>query len=366
MIQQKLSPGSLDVSAKFHNLAIVAEEQGDYMGAEAYEQQALAIRERLNARMAIGSSFGGLAHYALDRGDFTKAEDLFRKALAIYEELAPDSEEVTDALNAIGNIARHRGDLAEAEKRYSQSLEIEEKVAPGGINAADNLNDLGTVARARSNYDKAEVLYPRALAILEKLAPGTQSHANVLNNLGLLMRDEGHLEAAEQYFARSISALEQHTAQLGGSQDTESVFRAHQSHFYKDYISILLALKRFDQAFLVAEQSRSRSLLTVLASRDLAIDADLPADVRRALKTNANEYDQAQQQLATLSPAKDAARVEQLTTRLHELSVQRQQLIESVRRTSPRFATFQYPQPLDLATTRAALDPGTAMLSFLV
>jgi CHAT domain-containing protein len=43
-----------------------------------------------------------------------------------------------------------------------------------------------------------------------------------------------------------------------------------------------------------------------------------------------------------------------------------EQLIDRVRKLSPRFASLRYPQPLDVGGTREVLDRGTVMLSFSV
>jgi CHAT domain-containing protein len=51
---------------------------------------------------------------------------------------------------------------------------------------------------------------------------------------------------------------------------------------------------------------------------------------------------------------------------LHELSTEREQLIDSIRKASPRFADLKYPRPLDVNAVRDILDPGTILASFSV
>lgn len=104
----------------------------------------------------------------------------------------------------------------------------------------------------------------------------------------------------------------------------------------------------------------------MLAERDLVIDNDLPTEIRRTLKINSGAYDQAQEELSKLRPVKDSDRIEQLFSRLRELSAEREQLIDGVRMASPRFAALRYPQPLDVSATRKILDIGTILLSFSV
>jgi tetratricopeptide (TPR) repeat protein len=74
-----------------------------------------------------------------------------QQALAIYEKLAPNSLQVADTLNNLGNVAANRGDLARAEQLYQQALAIDEKLAPNSLQVAGTLNNLGNVALDRGD-----------------------------------------------------------------------------------------------------------------------------------------------------------------------------------------------------------------------
>ncbi len=87
---------------------------------------------------------------------------------------------------------------------------------------------------------------------------------------------------------------------------------------------------------------------------------------QRARKRNAAEYDRIQAQSAELNSAKDQGKIKKLIFRLRELSAEREQIAEQIKKTAPRFASLQHPQPLDLGATRRMLDPGTALLSYSV
>ncbi len=365
-VQEKLAPGSLDVASKLSNLAFVAERRGDLALAENYEARALAIRQKLGARLGVATSLGVLGQVALDRGDHAKADSSFRGALAIQEELAPDSEFVAGTLHSLGSVAKDLGDLAKAEQYYLRALGIQEKLAPGGEMVAGTLDELGALARTNGNLGKAEEYLVRSLVIEERLAPGSQDHANVLHDLGLLMRAEGNMEKAEHYMAASVGALEHQAALLGGGRSAQAEFGAQQAYYYKDYLETLLELGQADRAFVTVERSRARLLLAMLAERDLVIDADLPAEILRARKANASAYDETEEELSKLSPVKDSVRIDQLSSRLRELNTEREQLIDSVRKASPRFGDLRYPKPLGANEVREILDPGTTLASFSI
>lgn len=365
-VQEKLSPDSLDVASKLSNLAIVAERRGDLAMAEDYEHRAMVLRQNHGSHLGVASSLGVLGEVALDRQDYAIAEDNFKKALDIEQELTPGSESVAGTLHTLGRVAQERGDLRRAEEYYLKALAIQEKLAPSGEMVAGTLSQLGSVAQGNGNFAKAEDYLCKSLSIQEQLAPGTQDHANVLHNLGLLMRAEGKVDKAKEYMAGALVALEHQTSELGGGNGIQAEFNARQAFYYKDFMETLLDIGESSAAFLTAERSRARSLLTMLAKRDLVIDAGLPGEILQARKKNESAYDETQDELSKLSPVKDGGRIDQLHTQLRELASERERLIESVRKASPRYASLKYPQPLGVDETRKMLDSGTILMSFAV
>jgi CHAT domain-containing protein len=166
--------------------------------------------------------------------------------------------------------------------------------------------------------------------------------------------------------AGSLVALEHQTLELGGGSGIQAEFNAQQAFYYKDYLQTLLELGRSESAFLTVERSRARSLLTMLAERDLVVDTELPAEILQARKKNENAYDAIQEELSKLNTIKDAAHIEELLSRLRDLGAEREQMVDSLRKSSPRYAALRYPHPLSVRETRDTLDPGTILASFAV
>src|SRR6185369_14977904 len=69
---------------------------------------------------------------------------------------------------------------------------------------------------------------------------------------------------------------------------------------------------------------------------------------------------------ARLSPTHAETEVHRLQVWLHELRAQQEEIIETVRKASPRNATLHNPQPLDLAAARKILDPGTLLVAYSI
>jgi CHAT domain-containing protein len=182
------------------------------------------------------------------------------------------------------------------------------------------------------------------------------------------LRRKGDLESAVQYFGQAIDSLELQISRLGSTGEVRAEFRARNVGFYRDYIDALLDAKlaQKERAFGILERSRARSFLDTLAERDIVFSQDLPSDLKRAQRTNAADNDRTQAELSELNPVTDKEHLDKVVAHLRELSEERAQIIERIRHASPRLASLQYPQPLDLTATRQALDPGTTLLSYSV
>jgi CHAT domain-containing protein/Tfp pilus assembly protein PilF len=365
VIREKLAPDSLDLAYSLQNLGNVAYARGDLMTAEAYQKRALAIKEKLTPdSLDLSTSLGNLGAVARDRGDLTTAEAYIKRALGIREKLAPDSLDLARSLNDLGVVARDRGDLTTAEACQNRALAIQEKRAPDSLDLARSLNNLAVVARDRGDLMTAEPYFKRALVIRAKLGPGSTDEAESQHDLGLLYRKANQDRLAADHFQRAVDALEAQVGKLGGTQEAETGFRAKYGDYYRDYIDVLVALNQPEDAFRILERSRARTLLAMLAERDLVFAADLPKETERERKRIAWEYDQTQARLEQLNPAKDPAQIEGLLNGLRELRDRQSQMVEQIRQQSPRLASLQYPRPLDVRGVQAALDPATVLLSY--
>jgi CHAT domain-containing protein/Tfp pilus assembly protein PilF len=405
-IRQELAPGGSEVAATLNNLANIVSGRGDLALAEEYYLQALAILHKFEDA-GEPSALENLGVLEMDRGDFARSDEYFERALALTRKRTPGGVEVAHLLNNLGSLAAQRGDIPAAERylkqalpimqklapesgvtavcmdnlgdaelvrgdraggeaHHRQALAIMEKVAPGGLDLATMLNSAGETAFKRGDLGEAEGYHQRALAIRQKLAPGSQPEAESLHNLGVVLRSKGEAGVAGTYFARAVDALESQEARLGGTEDVRSGFRALYGSYYSDLEGALVAQHQSARAYQVSERARARGLLHMLTERDLMFAADVPADLQRVRKRNAAEYDSVQAQLAELNAAQDKEKIASVQSRLHELSAKREEIAEQIAKASPRFASLQYPRPLDLTATRRILDPGAVLLSYTV
>jgi CHAT domain-containing protein/Tfp pilus assembly protein PilF len=366
-MRQKLQPESLDVAASYQNLGFVAGNRGDWVAAEEYHLRALAIRQTLAPGSAAeAESLGNLHRIEWHKGNLAKADEYLRSALAIYEKSSPGSRDETMARIERARIAIERGDLALAEELYRRALSLLEERSPGALEMAIGLKGLGIVALKRGDLTKAETHFQRALAIAAKIAPGSTEMGELLNELGQVHRRAGRLAKAAESFCRATDVFDQQRTKLGGPLEERSAFGGTTAEHYQDCIAALVDSRRPAEAFRALERGRARSFLDLLAERDLLWTADLPPELARKRKQVNAEYDSAQAALASLSPMRAEAEVDRLQLRLRELRARQEAIAAEVRQASPRNATLQDPQPLDLAAARNALDPGTLLVAWSI
>ncbi len=322
-IRERLAPDSLDLAASLTNLGIHAMYRGDLAAAEDYEQRAIAIKERIapgSAKVVLSLINLGNVHFS--RGDLAAAEQCYHGARRILETLAPESLDMARVLNNLGTTALSRGDLVAAEESYRRALAIKEKLSPGSTDIVLTLNNVGEVAIQRGDLDSAEEILRRALSIAQSSALESDTTARIWRNLGDVARQRGNLPTAEEHYRRALAilgsvapdsaleaqtlhdlavvhlrsdrkeqaaalllraldALERQKTRLGGTEQARVGFAAQYAAYYHEAVEVLIGLERPAEALQVLERSRARSLLALLAERDVLFSADLPLELAR-------------------------------------------------------------------------------------
>jgi CHAT domain-containing protein/Tfp pilus assembly protein PilF len=362
-IGERVAPDGLLVASSLNNLANVAKARGDWDAAEVLYQRAVA-HCRHNWPEGLATA-GVLANFGLalaEQGRFVEADAVLREALAVGEKAAPRSPTFAFILVSVAELNYSRGDLATAEAVVDRVLRLMEGpdwTAP----LVDPVSLLkGEVMAAQGKLTEAEIWFRKAIVVAERLLDDERL-ALALRGLAKVHRERGRTSEAADAYGRAIEALEAQRARLGGGGQGRMGFGVRHAQLYQEAIETMLGAGRPEEAFHYFERSRARAFLEMLAERDLALDADLPAELRRRRRSLDAAYDRTQ---AALSAAKESDKQDQLLARLRQLRVEQQETADQARRASPRLAAVAYPQPLTLQQARQALDPGTALLAYSV
>jgi CHAT domain-containing protein/Tfp pilus assembly protein PilF len=364
-LREKLAPESLDVAACLNNLGVLDKDRGEFAKAEEYYMKSLAIKEKLSpGSLGAAAGLNNLGELEHARGDLKKAEEYFKESLALREKLAPESINVAVSLYNLGTLAQDRKDPAKAEEYFVKSLFLMKKLAPGSLNVSASLNSLGMVADDRGDFEQAEEYFKKSLAIREELAPGTSNLAEVLHSLGSISRKKADLPQTLSYLKRAVSALESQKTKLGGGLETKERFSSKYADYYRDLVEVETELKKNEEALGTLERFRARSLLEMLAERDLDFASDAPAELLSRQKELLFSYSKKQDELAELSLENDPSKIVEIRKTLNEISREQDEVREKMKRSSPKLASLQYPQPLDLDAMKKLIGKEALFLSY--
>jgi len=366
-IARRNSPGSHSVANTLMNLGTLYGERGERERSRPLYEEALRIYGSLgNHHPDMANIYQCLGSDAHQDGDLERSEAYFNKALEILEHTTTEGLRAAYSYNGLGLLAREKGDLRKAGAHFERALEIRRAAAPGSIVETLSMLPLAAVREQEGRTAEAEALFTRSLNILGTLSPGSAEESQACHLYGLFLKRRGRNEEALDVLLRAVRALEEQKGKLGGSDETSSRFMAKYAAIYFEPIRLLLDLGRKEEAFHLLERSRARGLLALLAERDLVFDADLPLELERERRIVGRRLEEVLDTLGELSPETQAREVEEALRSLQVLRTRRNEIAGKIREAAPRLASLQYPDPLDCERVRSILDPGTALLSYLV
>jgi CHAT domain-containing protein/Tfp pilus assembly protein PilF len=365
-IRLKLAPESLDTALSLGSLGVIAWSRGDAQGSSDYHRRALAIQQKLAPKSSdTAMTLSNLGMVAWKSGDLQTAQASFDDALAILKNDQVFAVQYGTTLMNRGLVPLSAGNVADAEGYFTRALEVLEGAVSGSLASSMALNNLGDLASRRGELDRAVTYHRQALELRKILAPSSSAEAESYHALGTIERRRKALPEAAALFTQALASLEAQGARLGGSQDVQSGFSGGFTQYYQDLAETLVDLGRPAEAFAVIERSRARTLLAILAQRDLTF-ANVPVDLMRAYQRNRTETDRVYARLSGLSSRRDAAEIQTLLGQLRSLRDDREALAGQARDATARFAELQFPRPLDLSAAVAGLDPGTVALAYSI
>jgi len=366
-MQEKIDRDGVEQASPLNYLGVVAKNRGDFDSAGQYYARALAIFEKKSpGSIAIGGMENNLGVLCKERGDLAGAERHQRAALDIRRKLAPDSLDVAASLNNLAELALLRGDPDSALPEIREALAIKEKLAPESLAVTSTLMNLAEYDLRKNDPAGALTEGRRILAIRGRLAPETLDLAETFALVARAERAAGNADQAARDYGNAIAAVEAQSRRVGGAEEERAAFSTRAVGFFRDAVELLHDLGRDGEAFDLLERSRARELLSLVGARDLRVDADAPAELRRERQRLDRLYDRAQQQLGRIDPVGRKEEADKLVARLVDLRGQRAAVEQKIWSSSPRRRELESPRALTLAEARRALDPGTTVLSFSV
>ncbi|HIJ89044.1 MAG TPA: CHAT domain-containing protein, partial [Desulfuromonadales bacterium] len=372
--------------------------QGRYQDAFDLREQVekSAVKEQWPLEQVMAKNTGGLIWWTL--GDTKRAGLELRGALERAEKLAVRRDEVATTLNNIGLVLRESGEYKKALETLEKALAIDRQLgsrwamaydlrnlgqtrlkmgdapaalqqfAEAAVMAADigDKVNLAKIHLARGDAESslkqpvaAEASYRAALEIADALLL-REVRWRALLGLARLQKNAGASAIAVVSYQQALETVEGLRAEIRLDQLKDG-FLADKMDVYSGLVSLLVDMGRSDEAFAVAERSRSRNLIDILGRQRLslkgAVDQEL-YDRQIRLKEQMEEQESLSLQAAT---AQERARY---AAALEKLRGEYQDLLIEIERKRPELLALVKVNPTTLADVRKLLEPGVVLLSY--
>lgn len=193
---------STAVASTLHNLGMLQRHRGNYVNAEPYYRQSIAMTLLLGLgrEARYESSLSGLAQSVRGQGRLKEAATMQREVLDLAETLYGDGVKVGWAHNELAFTLHEMGEWQEADLHYSEAERLTAASAGiGSIEFAVKLNNHAALDEDRGAIAAAERGFRRSLEIRAgKLNADNPSVLRARFNLGrLLLRNSGRAEAGK-------------------------------------------------------------------------------------------------------------------------------------------------------------------------
>ena len=347
----------------------VYSDLGENQKALEYYNQALPIRRAVGDRNGEAATLNNIASVYDSLGEKQKALDFYNQALPLLQAVGNKRGEASILTN-IGNIYNDLGEKQKALDFYNQALPIRRAVGDRS-GEANTLNGIGRVYYGLEQKQKALELFNQALP-LKRAAGNRDGEAGILSNLAYLQRSQGNLKEALTLMENSITIIEDLRTKIG-SQELRASYFATVQDYYQFYIDLLMQLHQQNPnqgydvlALNASERSRARSLIELLTEAQANIRLGADPKLLELESTLLAKLDTLEKRRLELVSGKFTdAQVQALEQERKALQQEYQQLQEQIRRTSPRYASLKYPQPLTLSEIQQqVLDDDTLLLEY--
>jgi len=190
---------------------VLLQRRGDYPGARAGLERALALRESRPAHPELAEALSLLGEQRRLDGELVEAKQFGARAVSLAEKtLRPDHTDLATYLRILAIPIGDLGDLAGARALRERAVAIAERsLGPDHLSVAIQLNDLALSDVRQGDYSAARVLYERALKIYERrLGPDHSGVTTEVFNLAVVSARLGDFAEARRQFDRAIATWE--------------------------------------------------------------------------------------------------------------------------------------------------------------
>jgi len=254
--------GEVQVRANLGNVYVLL---GEYEKATDQHQRSFRRAKKRGNIRAMANSLNSLGAIQAEQGNYDAAVQYYERTLVLARELRDRTLEAK-LFNNLGSAAHAQKKFDDALRHYRQGFQIARKIESSELEGTF-LIGIGTIYALQGNRDRAIQLQEASLAIARRFNDRHQEIIALIN-LGYTFWEADDLAAAEKVLKQAANVAESLRVDLDDSAKV-SIFDT-QNQLYSLLQQVLVAQNRPEAALEVAERSRARAFVELLAQRQAA------------------------------------------------------------------------------------------------
>ena len=350
------------------NLGVAYEKIGDFEEALRYCERALKLAREIPVKESLSSIHLSMGVVHENKGNDRKALQKFKESLQSAQGVGNQEDEIA-ALTAIGDIHARKKQYSNALKYYNEALTLAKNIGQKNQEGRLYLN-MGTV-----HLEKGDL--PTALPFFEKaLNEGTQMDAfdlsyESLGGIAAVEAKQKRYDEAIEHYDQAIEKIESVRERLR-IESYKTTFMESKISIYESIITLLIRLKRFEDAYEYLQRFRARSFLDILSPERIDITEGISTErferyrfweqkLRETYERLGNEYDKSEAR-------RDRRLVAALADSLQKIRQEHEKILDEIRLHHPRYAELTgITQPLSLQDVqRKVVQSGMTVLEYFV
>jgi CHAT domain-containing protein/tetratricopeptide (TPR) repeat protein len=345
--RRHVKPDALELANAYQNLGITLQVGlGRREEAEPYLVEALRIHTRHRQAIPVAEVLLTLAKGQAQASNWEKARAILDQRLNVLRDHYGKEHPLVVDQTALGDLYLMQNRLAEAEQLYRDSLaSCAEAFGEGSEQYCTRLCVLAFVLDQQGKEVEAEEIAGRAIELAEKLEGNWELLAQAYEHRASPRSDQQRYQDAIADYRKAVDLAALSRSQLAGSDiERAQLFSNSYRGLYVNLAWHLLQVGEEDEAFLVAERGRGRSLADEMELAHADLLAGLPNEQAVALRARERQAVERLTDLEQRLPAlANAPRDEQPTKQrklYEELALARRQLVDAntaIRNASPLY-----------------------------
>jgi len=254
-----------------HNLAAIYQSVGRFSEALPLYERGYVLRQEVLGTKHPDTlkSLNNLAGIYQNVERFSEALSLFEQGYALHQEVFGEKHpETLTSLNNLASIYRVIGRFSEALPLFKKGYILHQEVLGAKHpKTLGSLNNLADIYKTIGKLSEALPLYKKGYALRQEVLGA--KHPKTLSSLGNLAftySQQGQINQAIKHFETFVIYLEDLRQSYLSAETRQALFKQWVSGYFT-LAALYLGQSRFQEAFHLAEMSKSRTLLESLTTQ---------------------------------------------------------------------------------------------------